>query len=184
VKARSARVAVVAVVAACAALGLAGTALSSTNSQHRATVALTTFDYGVLAQLNRIRVDHGLVPLHLNIRLSESADEHSREMGVDGYFAHASFDGTTYWKRIEGWYPWSGYQVWSVGENLLWSSPDLSPATALKMWMHSPEHRANILNPNWREIGIAAVHSDGAPGTFGGMPVTIITTDFGVRAAD
>ena len=50
--------------------------------------------------------------------------------------------------------------------------------------MRSPEHRANILNPNWREIGIAAVHSDGAPGTFGGLPVTIITTDFGVRAAD
>ncbi|MGZ4338380.1 MAG: CAP domain-containing protein [Gaiellaceae bacterium] len=183
-KARSARVAVVAIVAACSALGLTGTALPSTNSQHRATVALTAFDYGVLAQLNHVRLEHGLVPLHLNIRLSESADEHSREMGSDGYFAHASFDGTTYWKRIEQWYRWSGYQVWSVGENLLWSSPDLSPATALKMWMQSPEHRANILNPNWREIGIAAVHSDGAPGTFGGLPVTIITTDFGVRATN
>ena len=102
-------------------------------------------------------------------------------MGTDGYFAHASFDGTTYWKRIEQWYPLVGLPVWSVGENLLWSSPDLTPATALKMWMHSPEHRANILNPNWREIGIAAVHSDGAPGAFGGQPVTIITTDFGVR---
>ena len=51
----------------------------------------------------------------------------------------------------------------------------------LQMWMQSPEHRANILNPNWREIGISAVHSDGAPGAFGGQPVTIITTDFGVR---
>jgi uncharacterized protein YkwD len=183
-KARSARLAVVAVVAACAALGLTSAALSTTDTQHRGTVALTSFDYGVLSQLNHVRAEHGLVPLHLNLRLSESANEHSREMGADGYFAHASFDGTTYWKRIEQWYPWSGYQVWSVGENLLWSSPDLSPATALRLWMSSPEHRANILNPNWREIGIAAVHSDGAPGTFGGMPVTIITTDFGVRAAD
>lgn len=165
------------------ALALTGPALPGSNSQHRATIALTAFDYGVLAQLNRLRVAHSLLPLHLNLRLSESADAHSREMGVDGYFAHASFDGTTYWKRIEQWYPWSGYQVWSVGENLLWSSPDLSPATALEMWMRSPEHRANILNPNWREIGIAAVHSDGAPGAFGGLPVTIITTDFGVRGA-
>jgi uncharacterized protein YkwD len=169
-------------VATLSLLALAGTALPSSNSQHRATVALTSFDYSVLAQLNRVRVVHGLLPLHLNLRLSESADAHSREMGSDGYFAHASFDGTTYWKRIEQWYPWSGYQVWSVGENLLWSSPDLSPATALQMWMQSPEHRANILNPNWREIGISAVHSDGAPGAFGGQPVTIITTDFGVRA--
>ena len=183
-RARTTRGVAVAAAAVFAALALSGTALSADNAQHRATVALTSFDYSVLAQLNRVRVEHGLQPLHLSLRLSESADAHSREMGADGYFAHASFDGTTYWKRIEQWYPWSGYQVWSVGENLLWSSPDLSPADALKMWMHSPEHRANILNPNWREIGIAAVHSDGAPGTFGGLPVTIITTDFGVRAVD
>jgi uncharacterized protein YkwD len=180
-KARTARLLTLAVVAALSALTFAGAALPAANSQHRATVAFTSFDYGVLAQVNHVRVTHGLVPLHLNLRLSESADSHSREMGADGYFAHASFDGTTYWKRIEQWYPWAGFQVWSVGENLLWSSPDLSPSTALQMWMRSPEHRANILNPNWREIGIAAVHKDGAPGTFGGQPVTIITTDFGVR---
>jgi uncharacterized protein YkwD len=47
--------------------------------------------------------------------------------------------------------------------------------------MHSPEHRANILKPEWREIGVSAVHLDTAPGTYGGRPVTIVTTDFGVR---
>jgi uncharacterized protein YkwD len=49
------------------------------------------------------------------------------------------------------------------------------------MWMASPEHRRNILDPTWREIGIAAVHAASAPGTYGGQPVTVITTDFGVR---
>ncbi len=49
------------------------------------------------------------------------------------------------------------------------------------MWMRSPEHRANILAPRWREVGIAAVHLDSAPGLFRGLPVTIVTTDFGVR---
>jgi uncharacterized protein YkwD len=47
--------------------------------------------------------------------------------------------------------------------------------------MASPEHRQNILTARWREIGISAIHSDSAPGTFGGRPVTVITTDFGVR---
>jgi uncharacterized protein YkwD len=47
--------------------------------------------------------------------------------------------------------------------------------------MDSPEHRANILTPRWREIGISAVHVAAAPGTFQGREVTIITTDFGVR---
>jgi uncharacterized protein YkwD len=46
--------------------------------------------------------------------------------------------------------------------------------------MNSPEHRANILDPNWREIGISAQHA-AAPGTYKGLEVTVITTDFGVR---
>jgi uncharacterized protein YkwD len=47
--------------------------------------------------------------------------------------------------------------------------------------MNSPEHRANLLNGRWREIGISAVHAVAAPGTYDGLDVTIITTDFGVR---
>jgi len=63
----------------------------------------------------------------------------------------------------------------------LWSSPDVTPGEALQLWMRSPEHRANILKDEWREIGVSAVHVNAAPGTFGGKPVTIVTTDFGVR---
>ena len=47
--------------------------------------------------------------------------------------------------------------------------------------MQSPEHRANILTPEWREIGIAAIHADSAGGPYRDSPVTVITTDFGVR---
>jgi len=47
--------------------------------------------------------------------------------------------------------------------------------------MNSPEHRANILNARWREIGVSAVHFAAAPGTYKGLEVTIITTDFGIR---
>jgi uncharacterized protein YkwD len=49
------------------------------------------------------------------------------------------------------------------------------------MWLASPEHRANLMNPRWREIGVAAVHEAVAPGAFKGLDVTIVTTDFGVR---
>ena len=102
-------------------------------------------------------------------------------MGSVGYFEHESHDGTAFWKRIKRWYGSGGYGLWSVGENLLWSSPDVQPAAALELWMHSPEHRANILTAKWREIGVSAVHVLGAPGTYNGLTVTIITTDFGVR---
>jgi uncharacterized protein YkwD len=142
---------------------------------------MAVLDSGVLQQLNAIRRAHGLVPLKLNRSLSLAAAQHTREMAADGYFEHNSHDGTVFWKRIQRWYGSTGYGYWSVGENLLWSSPDVDAPGALQLWMHSPEHRANILAARWRQIGIAAVHVASAPGTYGGLPVTIITTDFGVR---
>jgi uncharacterized protein YkwD len=102
-------------------------------------------------------------------------------MGLKGYFEHNSADGTAFWKRIQRYYPSTNYSYWSVGENLLWSSPDVDPAQSMRLWMNSPEHRANILNPHWRQIGISSVHLAAAPGTYQGLAVTIITTDFGVR---
>jgi uncharacterized protein YkwD len=47
--------------------------------------------------------------------------------------------------------------------------------------MASPGHRANILDPAWRQIGIATASSPDAPGAFANLGVTVITTDFGVR---
>lgn len=144
-------------------------------------VALSGLESGVLSDLNTIRAQHGLQPLKVSARLTASAAQHSKEMGADGYFQHNSHDGTSFWKRISRWYGRSGYSYWSVGENLLWSSPDVDPARAMQLWMTSPEHRANILTARWREIGVSAVHFAAAPGTYKGLEVTIITTDFGVR---
>ena len=51
-----------------------------------------------------------------------------------------------------------------------------------QLWMKSPAHRANILTPRWREVGLSAVTVAGAPGVYGGRDVVIITSDFGVRS--
>jgi uncharacterized protein YkwD len=168
------------VVVLLAGVGALGAAAATPSSAHR-TTRLSSLEAGVLQQLNEIRVQHGLVPLRLSSSLTAAATQHSREMGLDGYFDHSSEDGTAFWKRIERWYSPSGYGFWSVGENLLWSSPDVDPSRAIDLWMHSPEHRANILTARWREIGVSAVHLMSAPGTYHGLSVTIITTDFGVR---
>jgi uncharacterized protein YkwD len=47
--------------------------------------------------------------------------------------------------------------------------------------MKSPEHRANLLNPRWRQIAVAALSVPSAPGFFDDRPVTVVTVDFGVR---
>jgi uncharacterized protein YkwD len=166
------------VAAALVAVAFPAGALSA---RTHAQAPLTSLESGVLTQLNAIRTLHGLVPLKLSSALDQSAAQHTQEMGDDGYFQHPSVDGTLFWKRIAHWYASTGYPYWSVGENLLWSSPDVDALGAMHLWMNSPEHRANILDPRWREIGISAMHFDAAPGTYRGLAVTIITTDFGVR---
>ena len=148
----------------------------------RTLAAADVLETQVLAELNKVRRQHGLVPLRLSKQLSAAADSHSRSMGTYGFFSHDSRDGSEFWKRVQRFYGPRGYATWSVGENLLWSSGDLAAATAVKLWMESPGHRKNILTARWREIGLSAVSVGSAPGVFGGHDVVIVTTDFGVRS--
>jgi uncharacterized protein YkwD len=161
-----------------AAVLLAPSALPAAPKQAASMVSL---EAGVLREVNATRAQYGLPPLRLNLRLSEAATAHTREMAADGYFKHNSFDGTPFWQRITHFYGVGGYGYWSVGENLLWSSPDVDASQALQWWMQSPPHRANILSKEWREVGIDALYVPGAPGTYHGLDVTLVTLDFGVR---
>jgi uncharacterized protein YkwD len=143
--------------------------------------ASAAVDIGVLEDLNQIRAAHHLVPLTLSPNLSAAASLHSREMLANGFFEHNSGNGQVFWKRIKAFYPEGRFSYWSVGENLFWTTGSASAAGSMKAWMASPEHRANILNPVWRQIGISSITSADAPGTFGNTDATVITTDFGVR---
>jgi uncharacterized protein YkwD len=165
-----------------AAIVIASAATAAPTASHAAgATRVAALESDVLSQLNQIRQQHGLVALKLSKTLSKAANEHSAQMGEVGYFKHESADGSAFWKRVERFYPSKGIRYWAVGENLLWSSPDVDGEGALKLWMASPEHRANILTAKWREIGISAIQVPAAPGTFSGLDVTIVTTDFGVR---
>ena len=162
-------------------LGLWVVASPAGATADRPATSLSSLEHGVLANINALRKQHGLGPLRLSARLSTAARQHSAEMGARGYFSHNSANGSSFDRRIARYYPVSGSRYWSVGENLLWSSPNVDASGALDMWWNSPEHRKNMLSSRWREIGLSAVHVMTAPGRFGGGEVTIGTTDFGVR---
>ncbi len=153
---------------------------ASQSSTSRSGARLGSLETSLLQDLNDVRAQYGLAPLHASPLLGAAAAQHTHEMGVDGYFDHSSHDGSSFSTRIEHWYA-PGKHAWSVGENLLWYSPRVGAKAAISLWMGSPDHRANILNPSWREIGVSAVHFGSAGGVYRGLPVTIITTDFGVR---
>jgi uncharacterized protein YkwD len=168
-----------AVTAAALALLLAAAPATARTTRHART--LTALEAGVLGDINAFRQQHGLRPLHFSTALGAAARQHSTEMALRGYFSHSSADGSSFDRRIARYYPMSQSRYWSVGENLLWSSPDVDAGGALQMWENSPPHRENLLTPRWREVGISAVHVASAPGTYGGRAVTIVTADFGVR---
>ena len=159
-------------------LATAGVAAAARTNQ---SVRLTALDSTLLTQINVLRQAHHLTPVMLSRQLNVAANQHTSEMARAGYFDHASLDHTAPDTRIERSYPSAGHRSWSVGENLLFVAPDVTAAEAITAWMNSPEHKANLLDPSWREIGISARHSASAPGIYGNEAVTIITTDFGVR---
>lgn len=164
-----------------AAVVAAGVFAASAFATTRSETSLQSLNHQVLAAVNRFRRAHGRAPLSAASGLDRSAHQHSFEMGEDGYFAHPSADGTSFWRRIQHYYTQGHHAYWSVGENLLWASPTVSVGRAMRMWIASPEHLQNLLSRSWRQIGVSAVRVPHAPGVFHGLPVTIITADFGVR---
>jgi len=167
------------VLAALAVTAVAASTAPAAPRSHGAT--LSALESSVLVDINAFRARHGLARLRPSTPLTTAARAHSQQMAQDGYFAHNSADGSVFWRRLQAYYPSSSWRYWAVGENLLWSAPAVDGARALDLWVASPEHLRNLLDPQWREIGVSAVHIAGAPGVYHGLDVTIVTTDFGRR---
>jgi uncharacterized protein YkwD len=141
---------------------------------------LATVAEATLCLLNGERADRGLAPLRPNDRLQRAALGHGNDMVAHRYFAHVGRDGSQPAERIRA----SGYLSaggqWRVGENLAWGSGQLAtPKAIMAAWMGSTGHRANILQPAYREIGFGVLA--GSPASSAGGGATFVT-EFGVVA--
>ena len=159
---------------------VAGTARAS-DATPATTERLQALDGQILTRLNATRAAHGLRPLVVSDGLENAAVAHSRDLIQAGVFQHDSPDGTSFVQRLKHFYSPSGYSSWTAGENILYNTADIDADTAIQAWLDSPPHRENMLNPDWREVGIGSVHASTAGGTFGGEPTWVITMDFGAR---
>jgi len=123
----------------------------------------------VLVLLNQVREQHGLSLFTPNAQLHLAARFHSDDMLQKGYFDHNS-PTETYGARISHYLasPLTGETI-ARGFGL-----SGSPAALVSQWMHSPAHRAVILAPGMRRVGLGI-----AIGTFNGMRnVVMATADF------
>lgn len=86
-----------------------------------------------------------------NDQLEKAAYDHSKDMSQNKYFSHTGSDGSESGERISNaGYAWKWY-----GENIAAGYPTESEVVA--GWLSSPGHCANIMNKNYKEMGVAKV---------------------------
>jgi uncharacterized protein YkwD len=134
----------------------------------------------VLCLMNRVRVHYGLRPLLYNQDLKSSASAHSVSMVVHGYFAHEGPGGSVDSRVSRSGYL-AGNGAFTVGENIAAGQRGQgSPWQIVQDWMHSPPHRANILDPHYRDAGVGVAR--GYP-LGGGSDSATYTVDFGAHSS-
>ena len=128
----------------------------------------------VFKTVNAVRHQHGLNRVYVCPGLRTIARNHSRDMLRHRYFSHTGSRGATFRARIlRSRFTRRG--TWWAGETLAWTSSRTSSWRLLSLWMHSAPHRAVILSPQARCVGIGR-----AVGTYHGYSgANLWTADWG-----
>ncbi|WP_254885967.1 CAP domain-containing protein [Streptomyces sp. NA02950] len=111
----------------------------------------------IIRTVNTARVHHGCAPLRFNKALRKAAQRHSADMAQRGFFDHINPDGAEPGDRLTAvGYPWT-----ASGENI--AAGQTTPSAVMRTWMRSPEHRDNILDCGFEELGVGVEFGAGGP---------------------
>jgi len=93
-------------------------------------------------------------PLKWNDDLEFAARGHALDMSERNYFSHTSMNGRSMSDRaLDAGYGYKGYKIYTVGENI--AQGQMSIAEVMNGWLHSEGHCRNLMNPAFKEVGIA-----------------------------
>lgn len=108
-----------------------------------------------LTLINTYRAEHDLAALRLSRALGAAAEQHSRDMANGDYFAHTLSDGTSWSDNIKK----HGYDdETALGENI--AAGNASAEATFNQWVASTSHRENMLNPDFKAIGIGRASNE------------------------
>ncbi|MEU5392627.1 CAP domain-containing protein [Streptomyces tibetensis] len=110
----------------------------------------------VLSLVNEERAKVGCSPVAANSALTDLAQSYSEDMAARGFFDHTDPDGRTPWDRAEK----AGISNLG-GENI--ARGQANAAAVMDAWMNSPGHRANILNCDFKTLGVGVEIGSGGP---------------------
>jgi len=117
--------------------------------QNNLTANLNTLN--IITEINKIRANYGLPPLNENPKLNVAALLKAQDMIEKDYFNHYSPEGKSPWY----WITMAKYNYKYAGENLALNF--FNDQEAVQAWLDSPTHKENILNPNYKETGVAVL---------------------------
>lgn len=109
----------------------------------------------VLALCNKARTQHGIAPLKMGHDIARVAQAKSEDMARRNYFSHQS---PTYGSPFDMLKKF-GVTYRTAGENI--AKGQRTPKAVVTAWMNSEGHRANILNPNFKELGVGHALGNG-----------------------
>jgi uncharacterized YkwD family protein len=127
--------------------------VAAASTDNKQEVTIDKDEEEVLNLLNAARKDAGLEPLLLDASLQKVADIKVKDMVTNQYFGHKS---PTYGSPFDLMRR-SGVAFKSAGENI---SGNKSGAAAANAWMANENHKANILNSNYKYVGIGVANDD------------------------
>ena len=107
----------------------------------------------ILTMTNEARASAGVAPLAMDPALNEVAQAHAVDMAVRDFFSHVNPDGESPFDRLVA----AGIDFSWAGENIAWYP---SAESAVVGWINSPGHYANMVNANFRKIGIGVYKLD------------------------
>src|SRR5579871_6701202 len=124
----------------------------------------------LLEDANRERAAQGLAPLHWNANLAAAAHAHALLMAQRNTLSHQFPGEAPLQDRVRS----AGARFTEVAENV---AEGPSAEMIHVSWMHSPPHRANLLDPELTDIGIAVAIGAPGPGS-GRSPMLFAVQDF------
>lgn len=130
----------------------------------RAKAQWDRIEIGVLRSVNRVRARHGLPRLRASRRISFIATVHAVDMARHRFLSHSSSNGTPFNTRIR-----LVENARTVGETLAAMRGRTTGRRIVRAWMRSPSHRAQVLNPRYRRVGVGRATSAG---------LVFVTADF------
>lgn len=146
---------------------------SATPSQLSTTAATHTLQ----CLINGVRREHGLRAVRANGKLALAARRHASDMAVHDFFAHTSPGGATVEARVKQAGYLGGVQEWWLGEALAWGQARAgAPRAILRGLLNSPPHRAILLDPAFRDLGVGVAKGAPRGSSTGALTVTL---DFG-----